>query len=293
MKKIILFCSLLLFKIEASAQYQFFQEKTNLVFFSGIVDRQKSDQISSYYGFYGDLTMYKSKNQQFLLGTFFQISGSSLSSNDLALKNSDYEVGGGFFLGRYNPNFSSNFQSFSGLSLGITQQRDRFSVVSYDGVFTSWQRDYFLKSELNINFLKKIESKKWFSRAQFQLRLKKSLKADKFSFWNKKEIESLIWNKDYLELIFKESVFRDKFKNNTYWSPKIVSFYSYAWGDSRSFYGLGLEGSLFKRYRDDFLAVGILFKGADSFRDNYLIISLNLNINSLIKKGSSKFKIQQ
>ncbi len=288
MKKIILFCAFLLFRTEMVAQYQFFQEKTNLVLFSGIVDRQNFDQVGAYYGLYSDLTVYKTKNHQWLFGGFAQVSGGQNKSPSY----SDYEYGGGLFLGNYNPKFSSNFQSFSGFSLGLTQQKDRQENYTGPNLFSSWQKDLFLKSELNLNFLKKEENDKWFPRTQIQLRYKKSLNSERVSLWNDEVIETSAWNKDYFEFIFKESIFKDKLKNLVYWSPKLVSFYSHSWGDSRSFYGLGLETSLFKKYRDDFLSLGVLFKGSNRFSDNYLIVSLNLNISSLItKRGSSKFKI--
>ena len=294
MKKILLFLALLLlFKVEGRAQYQFFQEKTNIVVFSGLVDRLESRQLAGYAGLYLDATILRSRDGHWLFGAFGQISGSQNKDPSLKMKTSDYEFGGGVFLGNYNPDFSPNFQSFFGFSSGLIMQKDRFEKQEGANNFSSFQGDLFFRNEINLNFLKRNEDDKWFHRTQLQVRYKKAIKTDKDAFWNDEKIEATPWNKDYLEVILKENIFRDKLKNVTYWTPKIVGYYSHAWGDSRSFYGLGVETSLYKIFRDDFLSLGILFKGSHRFTDNYIIISLNLNLNSLIRrKGSKDFKVK-
>lgn len=285
MKKIIFFlCLFLSFQVIAQTATEksppnLFQNKKNLSLFSGLVLGNKG-HIGTYVGLYGDLTL--NKNPYFMNGIFAQVSRSGGKRDSYSDHN--YEYGGGYFFGFYRPEFSKNFQSFFSSNIGLLVQKDK----QLDGFYSARQNDLFLKLDANLNFLKKNRFDKWFPRTQIEARYKNSLKASKIAFWEDEMISPDVWSKDHLEIIFKQSLFRDRFSKGTSWSPKIVGYYSHAWGDGRSFYGVGIETSLFKMFRDDFLSLQVLYKRNNKFTNNYLVVGLNFNLMNLTKQKNTK-----
>lgn len=282
MKKIIVFLLTLILIVQARAQapeqpaLTSFYNRSNLTLFTGLVTGNKG-HLGHYYGAYGDITL--NKNPNFMHGVFAQIAQSGGRKD--SYRDGNYEFGGGYFLGLYKPELSEKFQGFFSSNIGLLVQKDH----QEDGFYLAKQNDLFLKLDVNLNFLKRNEFAKWFPRTQIEARYKNSIRSSKVGKWKDEVISTDPWNKNYLEVIFKQSVFRNKFSKGVLWSPKIVAYYSHAWGDSRSFYGLGLETSLFKMFRDDFLSLQILYKESNNFSQNYLVIGLNFNILNLLKKN--------
>lgn len=278
---------LLVFGFEAKAQYELFQEKTNFVFFAGTVKSQQTDQFGQYYGFYGDYLLYKSADHRFSFGPYGVISRSdSRYQGDNGL-NRNLEYGGGLSFGYYEPDFSFRYQSFLGLSLGIIKSTEKQELQMPKGLFEAWQDDLYFSGSLNINLLKAFALRpNLFPRSQIQLRYKKPIKSTKVAYWEAKAIETDVWDKTYFEVLAKQSIYKDllTWRSNIYYSPKLVASYDYSKGDKRDSYGLGFEISLAKEYRDDFLSLGILYKGNKDLDDNYFIVSLNLNLSSLLRK---------
>jgi len=278
---------LLIFGFKAKAQYEFFQEKTNFVFFAGTVKHQQTDQFGGYYGLYADYLAYKSPDHRFSAGPYGVISRSDSRYQGRNGINRNLEYGGGISLGYYEPELSFRYQSFVGASLGLIKSKEKQELQQSDGSFEAWQEDLFLSASLNFNLLKAFALRPdLLHRSQIQVRYKLPISSAKTAYWNSKEIETYVWDKTYLEVLAKQSLYKDllTWKSNIYYSPKLIGFYSYSKGDSRAFYGLGLETSLFKEYRDDFLSLGILYKVSRRFNDNYFVVSLNLNLSSLLSK---------
>lgn len=290
MKRKLLFLILtLLFAIgsEVKAQYEFFQEKTNFVFFAGTVKSEQTDQFGYYYGFYADYLAYKSADHRFSFGPYAVISRSdSRYQGDNGL-NRNLEYGGGLSFGYYEPDFSFRHQSFLGFSLGIIKGTEKQELQMKEGMFEAWQDDLYLSSSLNFNLLKAVGTRpNLFPRSQIQFRHKHPLKSTKVAYWEEKAIETFVWDKSHLEILAKQSIYKDilTWRSNIYYSPKLVLSYNHSKGDNRNFYGLGFETSLFREYRDDFLSLGILYKVNEDFNDNYFIISFQFNFSSLLAK---------
>lgn len=252
-----------------------FYSRSNLVAFTGLVTGDKGHK-GHYYGLYGDITL--NSDPYFMNGIFFQASR-SLGKKD-AYSNGNYEFGGGYFLGLYRPDLFKNYQFFYSSTIGLLVQKDK----QEDGHYESQQEDLFLKLDLNFNFMKRNEFSQWFPRSQLEIRYKNSIKSSKEASWKNELSSAETWNKDYVESVFKQSIFKKRLKDDVYLSPKVVAFHSYSWGDKSSYYGIGLEMSLFKRFRDDFLSLQILYKGNDKFARDYFSVGLNLNISNLLKK---------
>ncbi len=272
---------------EVKAQYEFFQEKTNFVFFSGLVKHQQSDQLGAYYGLYADYLAYKSSDHRLSFGPYGVISRSDSRYQARNGFNRNLEYGGGVSLGYYEPSFSFRYQSFIGASFGIIQGKEKQEFKKKDGFFEAWQKDLYLSGSLNFNLLKTFGLRPdLFPRSQIQIRYKKPIKSEKVAYWNSGPVETYVWDKTYLEVLAKQNLYKDllSWRSNIYYSPKIVAFYSHSKGASQNFYGLGAEVSLFREYRDDFLSVGALYKVSRRFYDNYFVISLNLNLSSLISE---------
>lgn len=288
-KKLIFLILTLLFAIgsEVKAQYELFQEKTNFVFFAGTVKSEQTDQFGQYYGFYADYLAYKSADHRISFGPYGVISRSDSRYRGGRGLNRNLEYGGGLSFGYYEPDFSFRHQSFLGFSLGIIKATEKQDLQMKEGMFEAWQDDLYLSSSLNFNLLKAVGTRpNLFPRSQIQFRYKHPLKSTKVAYWEQKAIETFVWDKTYLEVLAKQSIYKDilTWRSNIYYSPKLVLSYNYSKGDNRNFYGLGFETSLAREYRDDFLSLGILYKVSENFADNYYIVSLQFNLSSLLAK---------
>lgn len=265
----------LIFQLKAQTPSQPFYSRSNLVAYTGLVTGDKG-HLGHYYGLYGDITL--NSDPYFMNGVFAQASRSGGKKNDYSSQN--YELGGGYFLGLYRPDLFQTHQFFLSSTIGVLYQKDRQN----DGWYKSVQDDVFLKLDLNFNFMKKNEFSQMFPRTQLEIRYKNSLKSSKTASWKEEVALSDTWNKDYVETIFKQSILKKRLKDDIYFSPKIVGFHSYSWGDKTSYYGVGIETALFKRFRDDFISLQILYKGNSKFSRDYLVVGLNLNFSNLFKK---------
>lgn len=290
MKKKLLFLILtLLFAIgsEVKAQYELFQEKTNFVFFAGTVKSEQTDQFGQYYGFYADYLAYKSADHRISFGPYGVISRSDSRYWGGKAFNRNLEYGGGLSFGYYEPDFSFRHQSFLGFSLGIIKGTEKQERLLKEEMFEAWQNDLFLSGNLNFNLLKAFGTRpNLLPRSQIQVRYKHPLKATKVAYWEREPIETYAWDKSHLEILAKQSIYRDIliWRSNIYYSPKLVLSYNYSKGDKRDSYGLGFETALAREYRDDFLSLGILYKVSENFTDNYFIVSLQFNLSSLLAK---------
>jgi len=281
---------LLTFQVKSvNAQlYDKFQEKTNLVFFSGLVYKQNNPTDKGvYYGVYADYLAFKSSSGHLSFGPFAVL---SCSSSQYSLGNglNEYEnYGGGISAGFYNPDFSFKHQIFIGMSLGLNYGRERQQVKEATGIYQAVQEDVFLNTGLNFSILKSFGLQPdLFPRSQIQFHLKLPLKSTKEAYWNNEAIQNEPWDKTYFEVIAKENIFQAPigWRQEFFYAPKLVGFYSYQAGDSRSYYGLGAEVSLRREYRDDFLSLNVIYKESQSFECNYWIVGLNFNLSSLLKK---------
>ena len=279
---------LLAFGLKVQAQYEFFQEKTNFVFFAGTVKSEQTDQLGHYYGLYADYLAYKSNDHRFSVGPYAVISRSDSRYQEANGLNRNLEYGGGLSFGYYEPDFSFRYQSFLGFSFGITKGVEKQELQMREGLFEAWQDDLFFSGSLNFNLLKAFGTRpNLFPRSQIQLRYKTPISSDKVAYWEGRGIETYVWDKTYLEVLAKQSIYKDllTWRSNIYYSPKLVFSYNYSKGDKRDFYGLGLEISLAREYRDDFLSLGVLYKVSE-ITDNYFIVSLNFNLSSFLSSSN-------
>lgn len=286
MKKIIFLLVVFSVFLRAEGQYSSFKNRWNLVVFSGLVDRQDFDQIGYYYGLYGDLMLFRSKNEKFSLGEYGLISRSDSYYNNQASIQRNLEYGGGINLGYYEPKFSRKLHSFIGLSAGLIQGKEKQEVKVSEGFYESWQNDLFLSSSLNFNLMKFGPRYHWFNRTQIQFTWKEPIKSSRVAYWNGQPSSGAkVWDKTYVEVLLKQNVYKNYLSRRAdlCFSPKLITFYSHSQGDSRSFYGLGTEISLFKEYQDDLLSIGAIYKVSRNFSDNYLMFSLKMNFSLLGK----------
>lgn len=271
-----------------------FREKSNIVFFGGLVFHQDSEDIGNYYGGYLDYQGFKSANGKWTLGPYVNFS----RSNSIRFSGLDesrsraYAYGGGLSAGFYEANFSLRHQLFTGLALGISRESEEEIVKMEKGRYIGVQKDWLLNASLNLNLLKVFGLQPdLLPRSQMQLRLKMPLLSEKQAVWEdargrEKIDQSLAWDKTYFEAIAKQNIYQAplNWRQEFWYTPKVLAFYSFSAGDARSFYGLGLELACYREFRDDFLSVGALYKVSRKFTDNYFIVSLNLNLSSLMRK---------
>jgi len=272
-----------------------FRDKSNLCLFSGFVDRQDSKNYGYYYGVYADYRVLKSLDGAWTIAPYLVLSRSN-SESPLDTKrnknnsgyNNNSEYGGGLSFGFYEPDFTFRHQLFVGASLGLRYGQEEQYEKQQSGIYSGWQNDLFLSAGLNLHLLKSFGLRPdLFPRSQIQATIKVPIKSEKEAYWNDKKIEGINpWNKSYFEVLGKTSVFQSylSYRSEIQYAPKIIALYSYSAGDSRSFYGLGAEISLRREYRDNFLSLNVLYKESRAFADNYLIVGLNFNLSSLLKK---------
>lgn len=271
-----------------------FRDKSNLVFFTGLVDRQASSDWGYYYGAYADYRIFKSANDKWSIAPYFVASRSD-SKNLVDVKRNDFgvgasknaEYGGGLSFGFYEPELTFRYQSFVGFSAGLRYGREAQINELLKGIYESGQEDLFLSLGLNLHLLKSFGLRPdLFPRSQFQVTWKKPMKSEKIAFWDKKSIPAYPWNKSYLEVMAKQSIFQNFLSPNSdiQCASKLIGLYSYSNGDKRSFYGLGAEFSLRRENRDNFLSLNITYKESLKFSDNYIIVGCNFNFSSLLKR---------
>lgn len=296
MKKAIFVALILMFGFIDSAYSQledYFREKSNLVIFSGLVFKQDSKQQGLYYGAYLDYQIFKSDNGKWTISPYGVISRSDAHINSSVTKQFSY--GGGLQTGFYEANLSFRHQLFTGFSLGLKWEEELNTTESLKGSgrYVGVQKDLMLNTGLNLNLLKSFALRpELFSRSQLQLTWLIPLRTNKQAVWQSEKGNELLndtysWNKGYFEVLAKQNIIKMpiNWQQEFYFSPKLVALYSYSAGDSRSFYGLGVELATNRVYRDDFLSLGALYKTSRKMTDNYFIFSLNFNLSALLQKN--------
>jgi len=297
MKKLLLVLIMLVSFNEVFSQFEdYFREKSNIVIFSGLVLKQGAEDKGNYLGTYLDYQVFKSDNGKWTMAPYAVFSRSQsgyYSGNDYS-KTTSYAYGGGLSLGFYEENFTFRHQLFTGFSLGLRREEDSNVVETSTGKYFGVQKDLMLKTGLNINLLKGFGLKPdLFHRSQLQASLILPLRAVKKAVWENNSglreniSDSYSWNKTYFELLAKQNIIKTPidWQQNFYFSPKLVGLYSFSAGDSRHFYGLGVELACHRAYRDDFLTLGALYKVSRRMTDNYFILSLNFNLSSLLRSN--------
>ncbi|MDA3802486.1 MAG: hypothetical protein PF488_01130 [Patescibacteria group bacterium] len=291
-KKIIVIIVLVALANSAFSQFEeYFREKSNVVFFSGLVFKQDSRQRGSYYGAYLDYQIFKSDNGKWTFAPYGVI---SRSNSDLIISTiKKFSYGGGLTAGYYEEDFSFRHQLFAGLSLGLKRDEELSETINRKGRYIGVQKDLLLNTSLNLNLLKSFGlNENLFPRSQLQITWMKSIIADKKAVWKEGGESELLtdqypWNKEYFEVLAKQNIIKIPidYIHNFYFTPKLVGHYSYLAGDNRSFYGIGTELAIHRAYRDDFLTLGALYKVSRRMTDNYFILSLNFNLTSLLRRN--------
>lgn len=287
MKKIVgvfLFSLLLLVSVtKGQGSGLLFQKgRINASLYSNIWTLQNNSNVDGYgYGVYLDYLPLKTGNNVWSAGLFASASQSGYYQNLSKYTSWLREVRVGLTTGYYLENLSMRRSLFIGFSSGLKYVWDR-GESNLRGRYNGNQRDLLIVSNLNLNIFKKIGDMvqhTWFTRSQLLVTLENPLYTYKKSEWNSKTVTSQIWDKTYLEFLFKENIFNRSI--NSIWkevfvSPKLLVLYSHSKGNQEDCYGTGLDLTLHKQYKDDFLSVYCLYKM--NKQNNTIIIGSNISL---------------
>jgi hypothetical protein len=292
MKKKMLIASLaiILVGIEVRAQ-DYFRDRTNVVLFGGYHANQlNTNDNGNYEGVYVDYLAFKSDWSGWSAGPYLSVSRSTFALELSQYDSKSQEISFGGTVGYYAPNFSAVNQAFTGLSLGLKSvSEDGESLIRKGpsrGHYFGRQKDLMLTTAINFNLMKS----EWafhpdiFTRLQVMVTGQFPISSSKESFWNDSLLTGDPWDKTYVQVLGKESLAKFGLSDKLFFSPKVVALYAYSRGDNSQAYGIGVELSLFKIYKEDFLSISGIYKISEPGKSNVFLWGLNFNVASLFSK---------
>jgi len=268
----------------------YFRDRTNVVLFGGYnADQQNTNNNGNYEGVYADWLAYKSAWSGWSAGPYLSADQSAFTLNMLQYNSKTKELGGGGEVGYYSPNFSSNNQMFTGVSLGLKYNaEDGESLIRHGpskGHYVGKQQDVMLTSAINFNLLKS----EWalrpnlFTRLQIIAMGQFPISSTKKSYWNDSLQTAQPWDKTYGQVMIKENIVKLRLSDKVFGSPKVIGYYAYSRGDSqRNAYGFGLEIAVFKLYKEDFAYINGIYEIKPAGQSNVFLWGINFNLSSLL-----------
>jgi hypothetical protein len=232
-------------------------------------------------GVYLDKNLTKSSglSSVYSLGFFSVVNWSNYKDNLAPYSADNRDVALGLALGLYSKKFSANQPLFIGLNIGLKHSADD----GESGKFFASQKDWSFLISLNLDFMKNPKpGETMWPRTQLQVSLEDPFSTKRNSFWDNTPIEGRAWNKRYLSVLLKESIFDYYFSPKIVLSPKLLLGYSHSAGNMRDEYGIGLELSLHKIQDDDFLAVFYMLKGDIRGQMSAGVLGLQVNLIKII-----------
>jgi len=259
-----------------------FKAPFNIVVFGNYYFRQQNtNNNGNGQGLYIDYLPLKSRGGFWTAGGYLIGDHSWFTDNLSKYTANVWEIAGGGVLGYYNENFSSLYSTYIGFTLGGKYAQDNGNA-SLHGVYAGKQEDWLLCFNVNFNLLKRGIG--YFPRTQVQLTFQKPIFSSKKASWNGEKIVSDVWDKTYIEVLVKQSIRSWHLTGDLFYSPKILTLYSYSAGNQRDSYGLGAEISINRQYQDDLFSLSALYKCNGRFDDNLFIFAVNINLSSIFGK---------
>lgn len=260
---------------------QGFKEKLNLGTYGGYhLQQQNTNNNGYWYGTYLDYLLIKSANG-WSAGPYLFASNSGFNQNLSRYQADICEYGGGISFGYYQEAPYASKSLFLGFNIGLRQSNDHGESLGKTTGYEATQNDLMLSGGINLNLLKSpYLLSPWWPRTQILMSFLIPLRSNKESFWNKKELSNVIWDKTYFESQIKQSFARYSVSENWHLSPKLIAFYSFSAGDKGNYYGLGAELSVYKSGKDDLASIYYLVKANSRFDVNTIHIGVNFNLLS-------------
>lgn len=248
--------------------------KYDLVVYGGVGAKiMNLNTHNSYDGLFGDYIFSQSQNQQTTYGIWASMNQSRFVDNMERYSGKGLTLSLGNIFGYYSPSFMGLYDSFTGISLGFMYSLNKGESSTKVGNYRGKQEDVIICGSLNFNLLKRVGD--IFPRFQVQLGLQKPLLTKQEAYWNNNQLAGNPWNMTYYQAIAKGSLV-NWFIYKTALSPKILGTYSYAVGNKKGEYGLGMEMSIHKRSEDDFASVYYLYKSSKQFS-----FGVSVNVSAL------------
>ncbi len=258
-----------------------FQEKINLSIFGGIWSKQTNTNNNGWnIGAYADYLPYKSSNGRWTGGIYSVYNHSNFKDNLSKYDAKIEEYGLGLTGGYYYEGFSTRKFLFLGFSLGWKHAQDKGSSQNRWGKYEATDEVELITSNINFNLISRFDV--LLPRTQILISLQAPLSSNKKAYWEGKEITSESWDRTYGEVLLKQSIINLGLNTNLYLSPKLIAAFAYSKGDNSRSYSIGVDLSLHKQYKDDFLSVYCLYKIGKDVDANSIFFGLNFSPMSLI-----------
>lgn len=249
--------------------------KYDLVIYGGVGAKiMNLNTYNSYDGVFADYIFSQSQNQQTTYGIWASANDSRFVDNMERYSGKGLSLGFGNIFGYYSPSFSRLYDSFTGISLGFMYSLNKGASSTKVGNYRGRQEDVLVCGSLNFNLLKRVGN--YFPRFQVQLGVQKPLLTKQEAYWNNEQLADNPWNMTYYQATAKGSLVNWYVHKTSYLSPKILGTYSYAVGNKKGEYGLGVEMSIHQWGEDDFASVYYLYKWSKQFS-----FGVSVNISGL------------
>ncbi len=253
----------------------------NLSIFAGYyAQRQNSNSNGNWIGVYGDVPLYRSASESWNFGIWGLYAKSKWTNNLGPYTSTSNDFALGFNGGYYSEFFSYKHNFYSGLAIGYKRSKEIGIVEKRHYQSEGHQTDDMIVGNINLNLMKYSGYRPHLlPRTQLILIGQSSLHASKVLSENDSLFKTISpWDKGYVELIFKQSIFDIPlgYAQSYFLQPKVGAQYSrYQAGDPNA-YAYLVELSLHKAYTDDLLSITFMQKFSPG--KDYLFIMLNVNL---------------
>ena len=291
----------------------YYRNKTNIVLYGGYNANQLNiNENSNYENIYADYLVYMPNWFGLSAGPYATIGRSNFVLNLQQYNSASWEASVGGVADYYWPNFSDIYQMFGRASLGVEYTAENAgSLIKHGakkGFYAMKQHDWMFTPAINLNLIKN----PWAQRPNFLCRTQILASgqfpfyASKKAYWNSNlppvwsdslgsawRNDSLsttkTWNKTYLQVLTKETVWRFPLFPETYCNLKAVGGYFFAAGDAqKNSCGFGTEITLSKVHRDDFLTFSAIYKIVPGVTSNVFVWGISFNLGSLLAGPEKK-----
>lgn len=230
--------------------------------FSGlVVARQNNNNLGYWYGVYGEIPIYKGLNYN-NLSLIALASQSSYKSNDQlsTYKGESIDLGLGLAYGKWFEFFSSTHSSYLSFSSMLKSSFDKGEGRSFTGLYESQQNDYILQLGANWSLIKSYGfNEKLLPKTELRLQYQIPISSNKEDYWNEFQgLNPIAWSKEAQLAQLKQSWFKVGLMTEVHF--KTVHEYSYYKGDKSSWLGNGVELSVNKWQKNDFLQLYFVYK---------------------------------
>jgi len=182
----------------------------------------------------------------------------------------------GAVISNYQPGFSMNYQLFWSTGVGIKYNTDHGESSWSYGNYVGEQKTYLLAFSASINLQKKVETK-FCPRTELWISWQIPIKSQKQATWNGEAIKISPWNKEYIQLQIRNSLWSFLFEG-VYVSPELIGVYTYDSGAAESNFGIGSGLSVHEKGKDNILSGYYIIKFNSAFDRNNIILGVNINL---------------